>query len=135
MGYKIADIEEIGLGCGSKLSKAVITATSALLEHCGGANGRRPVAAACGLDGKQLLKWPNMTDLMRIRAIGKQFSELLEAPGVNPLKELRTLPADHLASKMKQANAKRKLTRAVPAEGQVAGWIKQAKSMDGMIAH
>jgi Domain of unknown function (DUF4332) len=135
MGHKIADIEGIGRGYGFKLSEAGITTTSALLKHCGGANGRRQVAAACGLDEKQLLKWANMADLMRIRAIGKQFSELLEAAGVDTLKELRTRPADHLAGKMKEANAKKKLTRAVPAERQVFSWINRAKSMDGMIAH
>jgi predicted flap endonuclease-1-like 5' DNA nuclease len=135
MGYKIADIEGIGRGYGFKLSEAGITSTSALLKDCGSPGGRRQVAASCGLDEKQLLKWANMADLMRIRGIGKQFSELLEAAGVDTVKEPRTRRADHPASKMKEANAKKKLTRAVPSERQVAGWIDQAKSMDGTITH
>jgi predicted flap endonuclease-1-like 5' DNA nuclease len=135
MAYKIAEIEGIGRSYGSKLSKAGITTTSDLLKHCGSANGRRQVAATCGLDEKQLLEWANLADLMRIRGIGKQFSELLEAAGVDTVKELRTRRADNLASKMKELNAKKKLTRATPSERQVASWIDQAKSMDGMITH
>jgi nucleotidyltransferase/DNA polymerase involved in DNA repair len=62
-----------------------------------------------------------MADLMRIRGIGKQFSELLEAAGIDTVKELRTRRADNLATKMKEANAAKKLTRATPTERQVAG--------------
>jgi hypothetical protein len=62
-----------------------------------------------------------MADLMRIRGIGKQFSELLEAAGVDTVKELRARRAANLATKMKEANAAKKLTRATPTERQVAG--------------
>jgi predicted flap endonuclease-1-like 5' DNA nuclease len=135
MRYKIEDIEGIGRAHRSRLGKAGIDSTDDLLEHCGSAKGRRQVAATSGLDEAQLLKWANMADLMRIRGIGKQFSELLEAAGVDTVKELRTRRADHLAAKMKEANAKKKLTRATPAERQVVRWIDQAKRMAAMIAH
>ena len=135
MRYKIEDIEGIGRVYGSKLSKAGINSTDDLLKHCGSAKGRRQVAAVSGLDEGQLLKWANMADLMRIRGIGKQFSELLEAAGVDTVKELRTRRADNLAGKMKEANAKKKLTRATPSERQVTAWINQAKSMTPLITH
>ena len=73
-----------------------INSTDDFLEHCASAKGRRQVAATSGLDEAQLLKWANMADLMRIRGIGKQFSELLEAAGVDTIKELRTRRADKL---------------------------------------
>ncbi|MGH6916944.1 MAG: DUF4332 domain-containing protein [Geminicoccaceae bacterium] len=135
MRYNIKDIEGIGPTYGAKLSKAGINSTDDLLKHCGSAKGRRQVAAASGLDEGQLLKWANMADLMRIRGIGTQFSELLEAAGVDTVKELRTRRADNLAAKMKEANAKKKRTRATPSERQVAGWIDQAKAMSAMISH
>lgn len=72
---------------------------------------------------------------MRIRGIGKQFSELLEAAGVDIVKELRTRRADNLAARMKEANAKKKLTRATPSERRVTTWIDQAKSMSAVITH
>lgn len=135
MRYKIEEIEGIGQAYRAKLSKAGINSTDDLLKHCGDAKGRRQIAAASGLDEARLLKWANMADLMRIRGIGKQFSELLEAAGVDTVKELRVRRADSLAAKMKEANAKKKLTRATPSEGEIAGWIDQAKSMGAMIAH
>jgi Domain of unknown function (DUF4332) len=80
MRYKFEDIEGIGRAYGSKLSKAGFNATDDLLKQCGSAKGRRQVAAASGLDEGQLLKWANMADLMRIRGIGKQFSECSKPP-------------------------------------------------------
>jgi nucleotidyltransferase/DNA polymerase involved in DNA repair len=135
MRYKIEDIEGIGGVYGSKLSKVGINSTADLLKHCGSAKGRRQVAATSGLDEGKLLKWANMADLMRIRGIGKQFSELLEAAGVDTVKELRTRRADNLAATMKQANARKKLTRGTPSQRQVATWIDQAKSMSAAITH
>ncbi len=37
-----------------------------------------------------MLKWANMADLMRIRGVGEEYSELLEAAGVDTVKELKT---------------------------------------------
>ena len=118
MRYRIEDVEGTGRACGSKLSTAGLSSTNDLLEHCGSrcgsAKGRRQVAATNGLDEDQLLKWADMAALMRIRRIGKQFSERLEAAGVDTIKELRPRRADHLAARTREANGKRKLTRATP---------------------
>ena len=135
MRYKFEDIEGIGRAYGSKLSKAGFNATDDLLKQCGSAKGRRQVAAASGLDEGQLLNGPTWPISCASAGIGKQFSELLEAAGVDTVKELRTRRADNLATKMKEANAAKKPTRATPTERQVAGWIDQAKSMAPMISH
>jgi predicted flap endonuclease-1-like 5' DNA nuclease len=128
-------IEDIGRVYGSKLSKVGINSTGDLLKHCGSAKGRRQLASTSGLDEGQLLKWANLADLMRVRGIGTQFSEVLEAAGVDTVKELRTRRADNLAAAMKETNAKKKLTRATPSERQVAAWINQARSMSPLITH
>jgi predicted flap endonuclease-1-like 5' DNA nuclease len=135
MRYKSEDIDGIGRAYGSKLSKAGVNSTDDSLKHCGSSKGRRQVAATSGLDEGQLLKWANLADLMRIRGIGNQFSEVLEVAGVDTVKELRTRRADHLAAGIKEANAKKKLTRATPSKRQVVRWIDQAKRMDAMITH
>ncbi|MEM7044926.1 MAG: DUF4332 domain-containing protein [Pseudomonadota bacterium] len=135
MNYPIEEIEGIGPVYGKKLSAAGITNTKKLLDRCASAKGRREVAGATGLDDGQLLKWANLADLMRISGIGKQFSELLEAAGVDTVKELRNRRSDNLAAKMKEVNAAKKLTRATPSEKQVAGWVDQAKSLPPVITH
>jgi nucleotidyltransferase/DNA polymerase involved in DNA repair len=135
MRYRIEAIEGIGRACGSKLRTAGISSKKDLLEHCVSAKGRRQVAATSGLDEGHLPKWANLADLIRARRIGKQFFELLEAAGIDTVKDLRTRRADHLAARMNAANAKRKLTRATPSERRVVRWIDQAKRMDAMITH
>lgn len=135
MNYPIEEIEGIGPVYGKKLSEAGITNTKILLDRCASAKGRKEVAKSTGLDDGQLLKWANLADLMRISGIGKQFSELLEAAGVDTVKELRNRRADNLTAKMKEVNAEKKLTRATPSEKQVSGWVDQAKSLPPVITH
>ncbi|TCK17938.1 uncharacterized protein DUF4332 [Thiogranum longum] len=135
MSYKIQEIEGIGPAYSEKLSAANITTTEELLKLCCDKNGRKTTAETTGLPEKQLLKWANMADLMRISGVGGEYSELLEAAGVDTVKELRNRNAENLAAKMAEINETKKLTRTVPSEKTVAGWIEQAKALDPMISH
>ncbi len=135
MRYKIEKIEGIGPSYGKLLSAAGITDTAKLLERCGSRPGRDEVSNETGLNTGQLLKWANMADLMRISGVGEEFSELLEAAGVDTVKELRNRNAANLADKMKQVNTERKLTRTVPAASRVAQWVEQAKTLEPAISH
>ena len=135
VGYKIDQIEGIGPASAEKLGTAGIKSTDDLLKMCCDAKGRKSTAEKTGLREKQLLKWANMADLMRISGVGEEYSELLEAAGVDTVKELRTRRADNLAAKMAEINTQKKLTRTVPSEKQVAKWVDQAKSMDAVISH
>ena len=135
MSYKIEEIEGIGPAYAEKLSRAEIDTTGKLLELCADKKGRTQVADATGCLETQLLKWANMADLMRVSGIGSEFSELLEAAGVDTVKELRNRNAANLAEAMKNCNEEKKLTRAVPSESTVAKWIEQAKTMEPVISH
>lgn len=135
MAYKIEDIEGIGPSYGEKLVAAGVKNTDQLLEKCGAAKGRKQIAEASGLTTKQLLKWANMADLMRISGVGPEFAELLEAAGVDTVKELRNRNATNLAAKMKEVHEEKKLTRTVPSESQVEKWVAQAKELDPKITH
>ncbi|MEM9291553.1 MAG: DUF4332 domain-containing protein [Acidobacteriota bacterium] len=135
MSYRIEEIEGIGPSYGSKLEAAGIHTTNDLLKHCASRAGRKKVAEAADISEKLLLKWANLADLMRIKGIGKQFSELLEAGGVDTIKELRHRNAENLTAKLREANAEKKLTRAVPGLAQVEAWIASAKELDPTITH
>jgi predicted flap endonuclease-1-like 5' DNA nuclease len=135
MGYKVDEIEGIGAVLAQKLGAAGIKTTDDLLAQCATAKGRESVAATCGLSEHQLLKWANMADLMRVSGIGSEFSQLLEAAGVDTVKELRTRNAENLTAKMAEVNAAKKLTRRVPTSAEVAKWIGAAKEMEPKISH
>src|SRR3546814_793671 len=135
MVYKSDEIEGIGSKYAERLQSSRIKTTDDLLKFCGSRKGREDVAAQTGFSTIQLLKWANMADLMRISGVGEEYSELLEAAGVDTVKELALRRADNLAAKMKEVNEAKKLTRALPAASQVQKWIDQAKTLDAAISH
>ena len=135
MGYKIDEIEGIGPANAKKLAAADISTTEGLLKLCCDAKGRKATAEKTGIGEGQLLKWANMADLMRISGVGSEYSELLEAAGVDTVKELRNRNAANLAAKMAEVNATKKLTRTVPSEKVVSKWVEQAGALDPVITH
>ena len=130
MSYPIEDIEGIGPAYGEKLKAAGINTTDDLLGACCGKQGRGSAAEKTGLSPSLILKWTNMADMMRISGIGPQFAELLEASGVDTVKELAQRNAENLAKAMAEKNEEKNLTNAVPAASVIAGWIEAAKTTE-----
>ena len=129
MTYKIIDIEGVGEAYAPKLNKAGIVKVSDLLAKCAAPKGRAALAEETGISEKLILKWTNHADLFRIKGVGPQFSELLEAAGVDTVKELRTRNAANLAAKMLEVNEAKHLCRRVPSVKQVEKMIAQAKEL------
>ncbi|TAE60524.1 MAG: DUF4332 domain-containing protein [Bacteroidetes bacterium] len=132
---KIADIEGIGPAYAEKLQKAGVRSVEALLKRAAGAKGRKELSEATGIDSTLILKWANMADLFRIKGVAAQFSELLEAAGVDTIKELRTRNAENLYAKVKEVNDAKKKVRQIPSLKQIQGFIDQAKTMEPSISH
>src|SRR5690606_15522513 len=127
MGYSIIDIEGIGKTFTRKLKDNGINRTGQLLDRAASARGRKELAAATGIDESRILKWANMADLMRIKGVGEEYSELLEAAGVDTVKELRTRKAENLHAAMVAVNLKKKLVRQLPGAAAVARWVASAR--------
>jgi len=135
MSNPIENIEGIGPAYADKLALAGIKTTEALLNACNNAAGRKTTAEQTGLSEPQILKWTNMADLMRITGVGSEYAELLEAAGVDTIKELRNRNAENLAASMLEVNNQKSLTRIVPSASVVSSWVDQAKGMEPMITH
>lgn len=135
MSYPIKDIEGIGPAFAEKLGAAGVKTTGALLEQAKDPKGRKALAATSGLAEDKILKWVNMADLMRIKGVAEEYSELLEAAGVDTVKELKTRRADNLTAKMAEINATKKLVRQLPSEKIVETWIEQAKELPPMLTY
>lgn len=129
MNYSISDIEGIGPVIAERLRAQRIRTTARLLEAAKNPKGRRLLAEKTGVEYAKILKLTNMADLMRIKGIGEEYTELLEAAGVDTLRELKFRNPKNLAKAMAEANKARKLVRAVPSEQMIAKWIAQAKSL------
>lgn len=127
--YKIEEIEGIGPAFGEKLRAAGITSTDKLFAACHTKKQRKELAEQTGIDEAKILKWANMSDLFRIKGVGSEYAELLEAAGVDTVKELAQRKADNLTAKMEEVNAAKKLVRRTPVLKNVEGWIAQAKEL------
>jgi predicted flap endonuclease-1-like 5' DNA nuclease len=129
MSYPITDIGGIDGDAAASLKSAGIRSTGKLLDEAGTVKGRRTLAEKTGLPEKQLLCWANMADRMRIKGISKEYAELLQAAGVDTVKELKYRNPANLASAMANANKKRKMVRLLPSEKVVCRWIEHAKKL------
>jgi predicted flap endonuclease-1-like 5' DNA nuclease len=133
--YSITEIEGIGPSFKKKLQKIGVRTTGKLLERAANPKGRRQLAEESGIDESRILKWANMADLMRIRGVAEEYSELLEAAGVDTVKELKRRNAANLAEKMAEVNAKKKLVRLLPSEKRVDSWVAHAKTLKAVMTY
>ncbi len=133
--YPIEKIEGIGPTYAKKLTAVGVKTTKSLLDRAKDPKGRKQLAADTGIDESYVLKWANMSDLMRINGVGEEYSELLEAAGVDTVKELKHRNPANLAAKMAEVNADRKLVRLLPSAKSVVKWIDQAKSLPAMMTY
>lgn len=132
---KIEDIEGIGPVLGEKFRAAGVKDTDSLLQNALAAAQRKTLAEKTGLTEARILKFANMADLYRISGVGSEYSELLEAAGVDTVPELAQRNAANLVQAMTAVNQEKKLTLQVPTESEVSRWIEQAKTLPRMIEH
>ena len=135
MAYKIIDIEGVGDAYTPKLIAAGINTVNDLLKKCAAPAGRKALAKDTGISEKLILKWTNHADLFRIKGVGPQFAELLEAAGVDTVKELRNRVPANLAEKLESTNNEKHLVRRVPALVEVERMVEQAKALDPIMTY
>jgi hypothetical protein len=129
MSYPITDIEGIEGEKAAILKSVRIRTTERLLEAARTVKGRKALAEKTGFGEKQLLCWANVADRMRIRGISKEYAELLQAAGVDTVKELRYRSPANLVRAMAEANKKHKMVRLLPSEKVVCRWIESAQKL------
>jgi len=125
----IVKIEGIGPAYAEKLKAAGIKTTEKLLEVGCAAKAREDLAAKTGIPSKLILEWVNLADLMRIKGVGEEYSDLLEEAGVDTVAELANRNAENLIAKILETNKEKKLVRRPPVLKQVQKWIEEAKKL------
>jgi len=125
----IIKIEGIGATYKEKLEAAGIKTVEKLLEAGGKAKAREELEAKTGIPHKLILEWVNLADLMRIKGVGEEYSDLLEEAGVDTIAELANRKAENLHAKILETNKEKKLVRRPPVLKQVQKWIEEAKKL------
>jgi predicted flap endonuclease-1-like 5' DNA nuclease len=125
----ITDIEGIGEKFAEKLRSAGVRTTEALLKKGGTSANRKDLAMQIDVSDHQILEWVNRADLYRIKGVGSEYADLLEAAGVDTVRELAKRQAGNLFENLKMINDEKKKVRKLPTADQVAEWVKQAKSL------
>ncbi len=119
-----------------KLTKAGIRTVEALLKNGCTKKGRKEIASVTGINEKEILTWVNMADLFRVRGVASQYSMLLEAAGVDTVKELSRRKPANLHVKMMEVVAKnKKVTRVVPSVVMVEKFVKTAKQLKPVVTY
>ena len=126
---KLLDIEGIGPVYSEKLQKAGVGSVEALLKLGATPKEREALAEKAGIDRKLILEWVNHADLLRIKGVAEEYSDLLEEAGVDTVVELAQRNAENLLAKIQEVNTLKKLVRRVPTLAQIKSWIEQAKAL------
>ena len=128
-------VEGIGETYAKKLRDAGVGSTDMLLETGSTRKGRDELAAKTGIASKLILEWVNHVDLFRVKGVGEEYADLLEASGGDTVPEHAQRRADNLHKKMAEKKEEKKLVRQLPSEKQVQEWIEQAKELPRVIQY
>lgn len=131
----IDTIEGIGHKQATSLRKARIRTVEALLKKGATRKGRREIATTTDISEKLILEWVNRADLMRVRGVGEEYSDLLEAAGVDTIKELRRRNPGNLLTAMMEINGQKMLVRRLPTEAMVERWVEHAADLDPIVKY
>ncbi len=132
---RLTQIEGIGEVYTQKLQSVGIRTTEALLEQGATPKGRQEIAEKTGIGDQLILKWVNRADLFRVKGIGEEYADLLEAAGVDTVPELAQRNPANLHHKLLEVNQEKKLVRRPPSQTQVADWVEQATSLPRVITY
>ncbi len=132
---RLDDIEIITRPEVDRLHKAGISTTEGFLTMAGTPQGRQELSQKSRIEASRLLEFVNRADLMRLKGVGKEYSDLLEEAGVDTVRELAQRAPANLYSKVIEVNDAKHLTRRAPSESQIEHWIAEAKSLRPMVMH
>jgi predicted flap endonuclease-1-like 5' DNA nuclease len=130
----VIDIEGVEPAQAAALQAAGISTTQALLKKAGNPQGRESLAGMLHVSPTRVLDWVNRADLMRIRGVGAQYADLLEAAGVDSVKELAQRRPDNLYLKLTEVNERKRLVRRPPSEHELRVWIATAQRLGAVVS-
>ena len=135
MGISVNKLRGITPEISSKLSEMGLANSDKFLEEAKTPAGRKSISAECGVDTRSILELANRADLARVKGIAGVFGDLLEAAGVDTVKELATRRPDNLHAKIAEVNANKTIAGRNPTANNVEDWVAQAKDLPKMLEY
>ena len=129
MADPISDIKGLQPEVRAKLEAEGIKNTAQLLEQTRTVKQRTELAHKAGTTPTVIKELANRADLMRLKGVGGDLSNLLEEAGVNSCKELQHRVPDKLHEKLVELNASKHIAHHAPNLAQVTEWINEAKTL------
>lgn len=129
MGISIKKLRGIDEALAEKMIAKGLANSDKFLDVAKAVAGRKELAADCGVEVKVILELANRADLARVKGIAGVFGDLLEAAGVDTVKELATRRPDNLHAKILEVNADKSVAGRNPTEKDVTDWVAQAKEL------
>ncbi len=88
-----------------------------------------------GIPHEKILDWVNRADLFRIKGVAEEYSDLLEAAGVDTVPELAQRNPVNLLNKLTEVNTEKQLVRRLPTQREVANWVDHAKVLPRRVVY
>lgn len=129
MSSPISKVKGLDPAVQAKLEAEGIKNTDQLLEHAQTPSQRTALAHKVGTTPQAIKELANRSDLMRLKGVGGDLSNLLEEAGVNSCKELQHRTPESLHVTLVKLNESQKIAHHVPSVAQVTEWIAEAKTL------
>tara|TARA_Y100001980_G_scaffold40040_1_gene17096 strand:- start:430 stop:834 length:405 start_codon:yes stop_codon:yes gene_type:complete len=113
----------------TKLRRARVRTTVTFLQIASTRSGRALLTKETGITSPKLLHWAKRAELMKIKNLGKDYADLLEAVGVESVSDLKRRNPESLHEMMAAANKSKKIVDRMPSLKRVTNWIDDSKDI------
>lgn len=113
----------------TKLRRARVRTTVTFLQIASTRSGRALLTKETGITSPKLLHWAKRAELMKIKNLGRDYADLLEAVGVESVTDLKRRNPESLHEMMHNANQAKKIVDRMPSLKRVANWIDDSKDI------
>jgi len=113
----------------TKLRRARVRTTVTFLQIASTRSGRALLTKETGITSPKLLHWAKRAELMKIKNLGRDYADLLEAVGVESVADLKRRNPESLHEMMHNANQAKKIVDRMPSLKRVTNWIDDSKDI------
>tara|TARA_B100000609_G_scaffold55940_1_gene43507 strand:- start:9 stop:413 length:405 start_codon:yes stop_codon:yes gene_type:complete len=113
----------------TKLRRARVRTTVTFLQIASTRSGRALLTKETGITSPKLLHWAKRAELMKIKNLGRDYADLLEAVGVESVADLKRRNPESLHEMMQNANQVKKIVDRMPSLKRVTKWIDDSKDI------